>query len=186
MYHIGTERSLSRFRPAVVVLLPAGLAVHFGTIAVVLPNIYVRDTHVDHSDRHEGVFMRGLATPTRRVAVVDDDPSLLNALQRLLRAASIEVEVFTSAEQFLARTAGEELGCLIVDINLPGISGIELRRQLAAAGSKVPAIFITAMRDQALERDAIHAGAVAYLQKPVPGSVLLDAIERASGDGFPN
>ncbi len=125
--------------------------------------------------------MPGLATRTqRRVAVVEDDPSLLNALQRLLRAASIEVEVFTSAERFLARTAREELSCLIVDINLPGISGIELCRRLAAAGSKVPAIFITALRDQKTERDAINAGAAAYLRKPIPGGVLIDTIARAT------
>ncbi len=129
--------------------------------------------------------MRGLArSMRRRVAVIDDDPSLLKALQRLLRAASIEAEVFTSAEQFLARTAREELSCLIVDINLPGISGIELRRRLAVAGSKVPAIFITATHDQAVERNAINAGAAAYLRKPIPGRVLIDAIARATANAF--
>jgi FixJ family two-component response regulator len=113
------------------------------------------------------------------VAVVDDDPSVLKALSRLLRAHGIEPAAFASAEAFLQSPAASEAACLVVDINLPGMSGIELRRQLAQASSTLPVIFITAVDDESTRLAANAAGCIAFLRKPFPAHVLLDAIKKA-------
>lgn len=115
------------------------------------------------------------------VAVVDDEPSVLTGLKRILNASGFAAEVFTSAEEFLTRSFAGEVRCLIVDINLGGMSGIELRRRLAAAGSCIPVIFITARDDETTRREAMNAGCAAYLGKPFSGGVLIDAIARAVG-----
>ena len=81
----------------------------------------------------------------RVVAVVEDDPSMLKGVRRLLSAHGFVTEAYTSAEAFLERAAVSEAGCLVLDINLGGISGIELQRRLAAAGSRLPVIFMTAV-----------------------------------------
>jgi FixJ family two-component response regulator len=115
-----------------------------------------------------------------RVAVIDDNPAVLKAIKRLLGEADIDVEGFGSAEDFLVRTASDALGCLIVDVGLPGISGIELRRRLARGGSKLPVIFITASEDESARQDAMNAGAFAYLRKPFSGLALVDAVVSAT------
>jgi FixJ family two-component response regulator len=115
-----------------------------------------------------------------RVAVIDDNPAVLKAIKRLLGEADIDVEGFGSAEDFLVRTASDALGCLIVDVGLPGISGIELRRRLAGAGSKLPVIFITASEDESTRQNAMSAGAFAYLRKPFSGLALVDAVVSAT------
>jgi FixJ family two-component response regulator len=121
------------------------------------------------------------STKRQLVAVVDDEPSVLTGLKRMLTASGFAAEVFDSAEEFLARGAADELVCLVVDINLGGMSGIELRRRLTAQGSRVPVIFITARDDDATRREALGAGCAAYLGKPISGRVLVDAIARAVG-----
>ena len=115
------------------------------------------------------------------VAVVDDEPSVLTALKRMLNASGFAAEVFASAEQFLARDSLHKPICLVIDINLGGMSGIELHRRLMADGSSVPVIFITARDDEATRREAMNAGCAAYLGKPVSGRVLIDAIASAVG-----
>ena len=114
------------------------------------------------------------------VTVVDDDPAMLKAIQRLLGAKGFDVETFASAEAFLAGSAATKATCLVVDINLGGMSGIELRRRLAASGSLLPVIFITALDDETTRKEAMEAGCVAFLRKPFLSHLLIDAIEKAA------
>jgi FixJ family two-component response regulator len=116
----------------------------------------------------------------RNVALVDNDPGMLKALQRLLIAHGFDVEPYTSAEAFLSRNTGNEVACLILDINLGGMSGVALRRQLAASGSTLPVIFMTAFDSASTREEAMSAGCVAYLLKPFPASSLIGAIDQAA------
>jgi FixJ family two-component response regulator len=112
----------------------------------------------------------------RTIAVVDDDPSLLQGLHRLLSAHGFRVQTFASAEVFLDDIAHCEADCLILDIHLGGISGIDLQRQLIASGRKLPVIFMTAIDNDATHREAIEVGCIAYLGKPFLAKLLIDAI----------
>jgi FixJ family two-component response regulator len=115
------------------------------------------------------------------VCVVDDDASILRALQRLLRSGNYAVRTFTSAEAFLASEYRPLAGCLVLDVHLGGLSGIELQEHLAASGTQTPVVFITA-HDDALTRERAHrAGAIDYLRKPFDDVALLDAVNRATG-----
>jgi FixJ family two-component response regulator len=114
------------------------------------------------------------------VAVVEDDPSMRRSVRRLLNAHGFVTEEYSSAEDFLRYSAATEINCLVLDIDLGGISGIELQRRLRASGSKLPVIFITALEDGALEAEATQAGCIAYLRKPFPANLLIDAINSAS------
>src|SRR5436309_3620721 len=100
------------------------------------------------------------------VAIVDDDPSMLKGIERLLGAHGFVTEVFTSAEAFLEGAAASKATCLVLDIHLGGSSGIELRRQLAASGSQLAVIFMTAVDDSAIEQEALDTGCIAFLRKP--------------------
>lgn len=114
------------------------------------------------------------------VAIVEDDPSMLTGIQRLLAAYGFMTEAFPSAEAFLERAEASEATCLLLDINLGGISGIELRRQLAASGSEVAVIFMTAVDDGRVEQEAVDAGCIAFLRKPFPARQLIEAIGKAA------
>ena len=113
------------------------------------------------------------------VAVVDDDPSMLMAAGELLIARGFATEVFASAEDFLGRDTAVQVDCLLLDINLGGMSGIELRRQLTASGSRLPVIFMTGFDDEPMRGQALKAGCIACLRKPFPARQLFDAIEKA-------
>jgi FixJ family two-component response regulator len=115
------------------------------------------------------------------VTIVDDDPSVRKALARLLTAASFEVDCFASAQDFLATGLARAPVCLVLDIHLGGMSGFELHDHLAAAGARVPAIFITAHDDAATRARAAQVGAAAYLRKPFDQHALLRAIYQAMG-----
>lgn len=122
----------------------------------------------------------------RVVAVVDDDQDLLRGLQRLLNASGYDTEVFSSGEAFLDGVAASKATCLLLDIHLGGISGIELRRRLSKIGSKLAIIFMTAVDDEAIHLEAIESGCVAFLHKPFAARALVDAIgiatrERGTG-----
>jgi FixJ family two-component response regulator len=117
----------------------------------------------------------------RVVAIVEDDPSMLKGLERLLNVHGFATEVYTSAEAFLAGAAASEAGCLVLDIKLGGISGIELQRRLTAAGSRLPVIFMTAVDSEVVQREATEAGCIAYLHKPFPARQLIGAIDKAVG-----
>jgi FixJ family two-component response regulator len=114
-----------------------------------------------------------------KVLVIDDDPSLLRALTRQLLALDFEVMAFDSAEAFLAAHIDARNACLLLDIYLPGMSGVELCQVLAASGRSLPTILMTARDDEATARSAGVAGAVGIVYKPFDEEVLLGAIGRA-------
>ena len=113
------------------------------------------------------------------VAVVDDDDSLCRSLARLLFAAGIQPISYPSAEAFLADTKHPHFDCLVLDIQLPGVSGLKLQKQLTAAGAAPPIIFITAHDDPEAREQAHVAGCAGYFRKTDAGSEVLDAIRRA-------
>ena len=118
-------------------------------------------------------------TARKLVIVVDDDPSILAAVKRLLRVHGFDTEVFNTAESFLDRANLCGVTCLVLDIHLDGMSGIELRRQLTRSGIELPVVFITANDSEPSRKAAMEAGCVAYLQKPFLTKLLMDAIEAA-------
>ena len=113
------------------------------------------------------------------IAVVDDDDALRNSLDDLLQAVGFRVQGFASAEAFLRTQPAPEAACLILDVRLPGMSGLELQRQLGAAHCSIPIIFITAYADDHVRARALAAGAVAVLSKPCGEEELLRAIQAA-------
>jgi FixJ family two-component response regulator len=111
--------------------------------------------------------------------IVDDDDSIRRALRRLLSAAGYDTRAFESAEDFLESSSCLSEGCLVLDIRLPGMSGLDLQEKLASRGVKLPVIFITAHDNPQWQEKAKKAGAVAYLKKPFSERSLLDAIQVA-------
>jgi FixJ family two-component response regulator len=114
------------------------------------------------------------------VAVIDDDSLMLQALRRLLKARGFDVRAFSTAPAFLDGDAINEVDCLVLDIGLTGMSGVELVQRMNADGLAVPVIFITGLNTKELRSEAMKTGCIAYLRKPFPASQLLDAIERAT------
>ena len=121
-----------------------------------------------------------MSTPRKLVVVVDDDPSMLKGLQRLLTAKGFDTAVFPSAEALLGCSVRHGAACFLFDIHLSGMSGIELRRRLAANGCTVPVIFMTAFDDEATRREAEAAGCIAYLNKPFAADLLIGALAKIS------
>jgi FixJ family two-component response regulator len=115
----------------------------------------------------------------RLVAVIEDDHSYRGAVQRLLRVAEFSVESFGSAEDFLESGRQHETGCLIADIRMPGMSGLELQSKLNADHCPIPTIFITAHGDEKMRLQAMRGGAVRFLAKPFEAEVLLEAVRVA-------
>lgn len=113
------------------------------------------------------------------IAIVDDDASLCNAMDRLLRAAGFQPFTYLSAEAFLRDESRMGLSCILLDIQLGGMSGFELQSQLTVAGSTIPIIFITAHDDPETRERARQTQCVAYLRKNDPGEAVLDAIRKA-------
>jgi FixJ family two-component response regulator len=120
------------------------------------------------------------------IAIVDDDEPLREALGSVLKAAGFLIDTFASAEEFLASPRREEITCLILDVRLPGMSGIELQRRLSESGCTIPIIFVTAHGDASLRDMLIKAGAVGFLNKPVRSDTLLReiyaALEKTASD----
>jgi len=110
------------------------------------------------------------------VYVVDDELAVRGLVSRLIRSIGLRVETFASAEDFLLREIPESPACLVLDVQLPGLSGLDLQRRLEAAGSALPIIFITGYADVAMSVRAMKAGAVEFLTKPFRGRDLLGAI----------
>jgi FixJ family two-component response regulator len=117
------------------------------------------------------------------VAVVDDDDSFARAIGRLLRASGFEISTYPSAEAFLAPTPLPSADCLVLDIQLGGMSGVELQQELRDRGNATPIIFVTAHDAPEVRDQALSAGCVAYLRKPVASRALLEAVARAMGGG---
>jgi len=116
---------------------------------------------------------------TKLVAIVDDDDSVRCTLQELLRSAGLPSEGFESAEAFLGSGRQQETACLITDIRMPGMSGLELQAVLNAARCKIPTIFITGHGDEELRFQALRAGAVEFLPKPFDDEVLIESVRAA-------
>jgi FixJ family two-component response regulator len=114
-----------------------------------------------------------------RIAVIDDDESVRDALKSLLKAAGFKAEAFSSALDFLDSCQLAGLACLILDVRMPGMSGIELQDRLTTADHGVPIIFISAHADEEARARALASGAVAFLIKPFGDEALLDAIDAA-------
>ena len=113
------------------------------------------------------------------VSIVDDDDLMRSSTERLLRSAGMRVEAFVSAEEFLKSGRAEATACLILDVRMPGMNGLQLQKRLAEVSNPVPIIFLTAYSSAETERQALQAGAVQFLQKPVSKDVLLVAIRKA-------
>src|SRR2546428_7247261 len=110
------------------------------------------------------------------VFVVDDDLSVRRSTERLIRAAGLKVHTFTSAREFLKHPRPEGPACLVLDVRMPGLSGMDLQRELAQSGIQIPIIFITAHGDIPMTFRAMKAGAVEFLTKPFRSRTLLDAV----------
>jgi FixJ family two-component response regulator len=115
------------------------------------------------------------------VAIVDDDDSVRSTLQELLRSAGFSSQTFESAEAFLGSGHQRDVACLITDIRMPGMSGLELQAKLNSDCCKIPTIFITAHGDEQMRLRALRAGAVEFLPKPFDDEALIESVQEALG-----
>jgi CheY-like chemotaxis protein len=130
-----------------------------------------------------GPAVQSSSTGTRNlVIVVDDDPSILRAVQRVLQVHGFDTQVFNSVDAFITSAHLGEAVCLVLDVHLQHRSGIELERQLTRSGHSLPVIFITAVESDATRRAAVDAGCVAYLHKPFPSALLIEAVRAATAE----
>jgi FixJ family two-component response regulator len=113
------------------------------------------------------------------VAIVDDDIAIREALQDLLKSCGYRTQTFASAEEFLAGCHLGRIGCIILDIKMAGLSGIELQAELVSRGSAPPIIFLTSQFDASVRAAALAAGAIAFLEKPVDDEILLESLKSA-------
>ena len=118
-----------------------------------------------------------------KLAFVDDDESFASALERRFRLLGLEVTTYPSAEAFLASATLPRPGCLVLDIQLGGMSGLDLQRRLGELGARAPTIFVTAHDSPAMRKEAQQAGCSAFFPKPVPTNQLLEAINQAVNPG---
>jgi FixJ family two-component response regulator len=115
----------------------------------------------------------------KMVAIVDDDDLMRNALQGLLKSVGLPAQVFASAEEFLKSGQQHQAGCLVADIRMPGMSGLELQAKLNADHCRIPTIFITAHGDEKMRMQALRAGAVEFMAKPFDDEALLESLRAA-------
>jgi|SRR5712672_1300689 len=115
----------------------------------------------------------------KMIAIVDDDDSIRSALQGLLESAELPARSFASAEEFLRSGQRHQIACLITDIRMPGMSGLELQAKLNSERCKIPIIFITAHGDEKLRMQALRAGAVEFMAKPFDDEALLESVRVA-------
>jgi len=115
------------------------------------------------------------------VCVVDDDESLRRSVRNLLSSVGFRVETFASAEAFLESTHRANTGCLVLDLRMAGMNGLDLLGHLAATGSRIPVIILTAHGDEEARRRSLEAGAIAFLGKPFRSDALVDAVRIALG-----
>jgi FixJ family two-component response regulator len=116
---------------------------------------------------------------TSTVFIVDDDPSMRASIQGLLKSANLRSESFGAAEEFLRSKRPDGPSCLVLDVNLPGVNGLDFQRQLADAGIQIPIVFVTGHGDIPMTVKAMKSGAVEFLTKPFEDEDLLDAIHQA-------
>jgi FixJ family two-component response regulator len=115
----------------------------------------------------------------RLVSIVDDDESLRRSVKNLLTSVGFQVETFASAEAFLQSAHRADTRCVVLDLRMPGMSGLDLLMHLAATGSPIPVVILTAHSDDEARRRTLQAGAVAFLGKPFHGEALLGAVRKA-------
>jgi FixJ family two-component response regulator len=115
----------------------------------------------------------------RLVAILDDDELMRGALQGLLKAVGLPAQAFRSAEEFLKSEQRQQIACLIADIRMPGMSGLELQAKLKNERCRIPIIFVTAHGDEKMRMQALRAGAVEFLAKPFDDEVLLESVRAA-------
>ena len=113
------------------------------------------------------------------VAIIDDDDLMRSALQGLLKSVGLPAQTFASSEEFLQSGRQRETACLIADIRMPGMSGLELQAKLNADHCRIPTIFITAHGDEKMRMQALRAGAVEFMAKPFDDEALLDSVRAA-------
>jgi FixJ family two-component response regulator len=118
---------------------------------------------------------------TGMIGIVDDDPSLRRSLRNLLMSVGFRVETFESAKAFLHSAERDEIGCMVLDVRMAGMNGVDLLKHLVANGSRIPVIMLTAHGDDETRRQSLAAGVVAFLEKPVRSPVLLEAVRTALG-----
>ena len=123
--------------------------------------------------------------PAALISIVDDDDFLRNSLNNLLRSVGMRTHGFSSADEFLNSNELHNTDCLILDVRMPGMSGLDLQRQLRASNSRIPIVFITSHADDEARGRAIAAGAVAFLYKPCRKETLLEAINSALNHKVP-
>ena len=116
------------------------------------------------------------------ISIVDDDPSVRQAIDGLLRSLDYRVATFVSAEDFLRSSHMNETSCLICDIHMPGMGGVDLQRALIAQGNRTPMIFITAFPEERIRRYVMGAGAIDYLDKPLDEERLIERLQTALVD----
>ncbi len=121
-----------------------------------------------------------MAAIRRKVYIIDDDESVRRALRRLLHSAGFQTATFATAEDFLQSADDRASACLILDVHLPGLSGLALQQQLVAEGRNVPIVFITAYPERQVREQVLQAGAIAFLEKPFEDQSLLEAVERGT------
>ena len=117
--------------------------------------------------------------PAPVISIIDDDASVREAVQRFLRALGYVAHAFASADEFLRWSQVTDNSCLIMDVKMPGMSGIELQRQLQIQGCQVPIIFITSVEDESIRTQALNSGAVSFLTKPFEIRTLIKHLEEA-------
>jgi len=118
------------------------------------------------------------------ISIIDDDASVRTATQNLIRSLGYKVHMFVSAEAFLESQQLNATSCVIADVQMPGMNGVELQSHLRARGSRVPFIFISAFPEEAIRQRALRDGAICFLTKPFDGCVLIDHLHMALSE-FP-
>jgi FixJ family two-component response regulator len=127
--------------------------------------------------------IRSAVLPTPHISVIDDDDSVREAMKNLVDMLGYSVDVFASAEAFLASSRVNSTACVIADVQMPGMSGVELHRRLLAGGRPVPVIFVTAYPNESIRDRVMRDGAIGYLSKPLQKRSLLDCLDRALSSG---
>jgi len=128
----------------------------------------------------------GLSVKAPVIAIVDDDEAVCIGMTSLVRSLGYDVQTYGSAEDFLGSEGRDDTACLISDVQMPGLGGLELQKILGAEGRRLPIIFITAFPDTHARQVAMDAGALCFLSKPFDGEALIQCLEKALNTGSPS
>ena len=149
-------------------------------LKIPIPQVRTHNAKQHYPSSKEGTQCKDVTTkPDSIVYVIDDDPSVREAIKSLIRSVGMHVETFGSAQEFMASSRPDAPACLVLDVRMPGLSGLDLQRELTQADISIPVIFITGHGDIPMSVRAMKAGAVEFLTKPFRDQDLLDAIAQA-------